>query len=54
MSSLDLKEKLGLFVAFYCKESGKEVRTCNSHTQLVSEHVHFDLKRGNEEVCRLP
>lgn len=58
MSSLDWKEKFGLFVAFYCKKSGKEVRICNSSwsnsLKVVSEHVHFDLKRGNEEVCRLP
>ncbi len=44
MSSLDLM----LFVAFYCKESGKEVRTCHSSwsnsLKVVSEHVHFDLK----------
>lgn len=48
MSSLDLKGKVGLFVAFYCKESGKEVRTCNlswsKSLKVVSEHVHFDLK----------
>ncbi len=58
MSSLDLMLIVGLFVAFYCKKSGKEVRTCRSSwsnsLKVVSEHVHFDLKWGNEEVCRLP
>ncbi len=55
-----LEGKIWAICCFLLQEKwqGREVRTCNSSwsnsLKVVSEHVHFDLKRRNEEVCRLP